>query len=417
MTDIYGIEKTDDLKDLWVGIDLHSNNHVIGIQDSAHHRVFRKKLENDLKMTKDCLERFKKRINAITVESTFNWYWLVDGLMEAGYDVRLAHPARIRQYNGLKHTDDKDDAFFLAHLLCLGLLPEGFIYPKEERQVRDLNRKCRRFIQERTSHILSLNSLFNRNLSKQLSAYSIKKLSDEQVRKMISEPNLLACAMAHVNTIRYLSTAIEDLEKLLLSQVTLKPEYQRLLAIPGIGKVLAISIALETGLITRFPTPGDYISYCRCVGSLRKSNDKIKGHNNRKNGNPYLAWTFMEAADKAKRYCPHAKAFFERKVREGNIFIARKALASKYARACYYMLKDGQEYDVTRVFESAKSTTGTPGTPGTPGAQGTQGTQGTTEKNKPKPKTQIKGRVSKPYRGLDTEPSAPIGIAGATTLS
>ena len=170
--------------------------------------------------------------------------------------------------------------------------------------------------------------------------------------------------IAHVNTIRYLCTAIEDLEKLLLSQVTLKPEYQRLLAIPGIGKVLAISIALETGLITRFPTPGDYVSYCRCVGSLRKSNNKIKGRNNSKNGNLYLAWAFMEAADKAKRYCPHPKAFFERKVREGNIFIARKALASKYARACYYVLKDQHEYDVTLLFDSAKGTTCTTGTMG-----------------------------------------------------
>lgn len=396
MKDINGIEKADDIKEFWVGIDLHSNNHVIAIQDSSHHRVYRKKLGNDIEKTKACLERFKDKIHAITIESTFNWYWLVDGLMEVGYDVRLAHPAAIRQYNGLKHTDDKDDAFFLAHLLCLGLLPEGFIYPKDERPVRDLNRKRRRFIQERTTHILSLNSLFNRNLSQQLSAYKIKKLTDEQVEEMIPEPNLLACAMAHVKTIRYLNNAIDSLEELLLNQVALKPEFERLLGFPGIGKILAISIALETGPITRFLTPGDYISYCRCVGSHRKSNNKIKGQNNRKNGNPYLAWTFMEAADKAKRYCPYAKAFFERKVKQGNIFIARKALASKYARACYYVLKDQQDYDVTRVFESAK---------------------GKITKNETKNKTQIKGRVSKPERGLDDEPLPPIGIAGAATLS
>jgi len=344
-------------------------------------------------MGESCLERFKARINAITVESTFNWYWLVDGLKAAGYDVRLAHPAAINQYSGLKHTDDKDDAFFLAHLLCLGLLPEGYIYPKEERPVRDLNRKYRRFIQERTTHILSLNSLFNRSLSQSLNAYKIKNLSDEQVKEMISEPNLLACAMAHVNTIRYLTKTIKDLEDLLLSQVELKPEFKKLLTFPGIGKVLAISIALETGPITRFPTPGDYVSYCRCVGSHRKSNKKIKGKNNRKNGNPFLAWAFMEAADKAKRYCPYAKVFFERKFKQGNIFIARKALAHKYARACFYVLKEQCDYDVTRVFESAKA------------------------KVKPNKETQIKGRVSKPDRGLDSEPLAPIGKAGATALS
>lgn len=129
------------------------------------------------------------------------------------------------------------------------------------------------------------------------------------------------------------------------------------MTLPGIGKVLAISIALETGAISRFPTAGDYASYCRCVQSLRKSNDKIKGKNNRRNGNPYLSWAFHEAADKAKRYCPHAKKFFERKLRKGNIFIARNALAHKYARACYYVLRDQVDYDVTRVFESAKEKT------------------------------------------------------------
>lgn len=393
MKDTIGLKESGGMKDLWVGIDLHSNNHVVAIQDSAHNRVHRKKLVNDLEKTKNCLAQFADRIAAITVESTFNWYWLVDGLMDLGYDVRLAHPAAIHQYNGLKHTDDKDDAFFLAHLLCLGLLPEGFIYPKEERPVRDLNRKYRRFIEERTSHILSLNSLFNRNLSQQLSAYKIKKLSDKQVEKMIAEKNLLACAMAHVMTIRYLSETIAGLEELILSQVTLKPEFEKLLTFPGIGKILAISIALETGPINRFPTPGDYVSYGRCAESKRKSNQKVKGKNNRKNGNPYLGWAFMEAADKAKRYCPYAKAYFERKIKKGNIFIARKSLAAKYARACYHVLKEQQDYDVTRVFESAKA------------------------KLKPKNKTQIKGRVSKPDQGLDSEPLAPIGITGATTLS
>lgn len=393
MKESYSIEKSAGLKDLWAGIDLHSNNHVIGIQDSKHNRVFRKKLANDIEKTRACLERFKERLCSITVESTYNWYWLVDGLMEAGFDVRLAHPAAINQYNGLKHTDDKDDAYFLAHLLCLGLLPEGYIYPKEERSVRDLNRKYRRFIEERTTHILSLKSSFNRSLSQHLSAYYIKKITDEQVQEMISDKNLLACAMADVDTIRYLTNKIADLEELILSQLKLKPEFEKLMTLPGIGKVLAISISLETGPISRFPTPGDYASYCRCVESLRKSNNKVKGKNNRKNGNPYLAWAFHEAAEKAKRYCPYARKFFERKAKKGNIFIARNALAHKYAKACYHVLKEQVDYDVTRVFESAKS------------------------KVKPISKMKIKGRVSKPDRGLGTEPHAPIGIAGATTSS
>ena len=75
------------------------------------------------------------------VESTYNWYWLVDGLMDADYRVHLANPAAIQQYSGLKYSDDHSDARWLGHLLRLGVLPEGYIYPKADRAVRDLLRK------------------------------------------------------------------------------------------------------------------------------------------------------------------------------------------------------------------------------------------------------------------------------------
>lgn len=395
------------IKDLYSGIDLHSNNHVVAIQDLDDRRLNRKKLPNKIESTLSFLGPYKDRIQAIAVESTFNWYWLVDALKEEGYDVRLAHPGAINQYKGLKHTDDKDDAFFLAHLLRLGLLPEGYIYPKEEREVRDLNRKYRRFIQERTTHILSLKSLFNRSLSVHLSSYRIKNLKDEEVSGMIEDKNLLASAMAHVTTIRYLTHTIDRLEELILSQVKLRPEYEGLMQLPGVGKVLATSIALETGDINRFKTPGDYVSYCRCVSSYRKSNDKIKGSNNKKNGNKCLAWAYMEAAEKAKRYCPYAKAFFERKLKKGNIFIAYKALAHKYARVAYYIMKEQQEYDAKRVFPQVTVTQ----------VKEIQIGEGEANKPKVKQKQKIEGRASKPHRGLDQKPLAPIGSTGATAIS
>ena len=87
------------------------------------------------------LEPFKKEIQGIVVESTYNWYWLVDGLQEAKYKVHLANPAEMQRYSGMKYTDDKWDSYWLAHMLRLGILPEGYIYPKEIRPIRDLLRK------------------------------------------------------------------------------------------------------------------------------------------------------------------------------------------------------------------------------------------------------------------------------------
>jgi len=141
---------------LYCGIDLHSNNHWLTIIDEADGRLLERRLPNELPVTIRELEPYRSRLTAIAIESTFNWYWLVDGLMEAGYQVKLVNTAAVKKYDGLKHVDDRDDAFFLAHLLRLGILPTGYIYPKAQRAVRDLLRQRSRFIQQRTSHLLNV---------------------------------------------------------------------------------------------------------------------------------------------------------------------------------------------------------------------------------------------------------------------
>ena len=75
------------------GIDLHSNNVVIGIMDMDGKRVTSSKLPCELKEVVKFLAPFKKRLERVAVESTYNWYWLVDGLQALGYPVVLANPA------------------------------------------------------------------------------------------------------------------------------------------------------------------------------------------------------------------------------------------------------------------------------------------------------------------------------------
>ena len=111
-----------------------------------------------------------------------------------------------------------------------------------------------------------------------------------------------------------------------------------------------IMIMLETGPIERFESAGNYASYCRGVGSRRQSNEKKKGQNNRKNGNKYLAWAFVEAANYAKRYYPEACSWFNRKKARTNRIVATKALACKLSKAAYYILRDNVEFDMEKMF-------------------------------------------------------------------
>ena len=142
---------------LYGGIDLHANNSVVVVLDEQDQVRYRQRLPNELNQILQGLMPFRAQLQGLVVESTYNWYWLVDGLIEAGYHVHLANPAAMQQYAGLKYTTDDTDARWLAHLLRLGLLPTGYIYPKEERAVRDLLR-----------NLLSMQNLLTRNTGQAL---------------------------------------------------------------------------------------------------------------------------------------------------------------------------------------------------------------------------------------------------------
>jgi len=327
--------------ELYAGLDLHSRNTYIGIMDKEFKRVFGKRVSNNLPLILKTLDPFQDQLEGIVVESTFNWYWLIDGLMDAGYKcVHLANPAAMKQYEGIKHTDDQYDSFFLAQMLILGILPQGYIYPKEDRPVRDLARKRLFLVRHKTSHILSLQSLIARCCGKRVSANDIRTFTVEDLQQLLEQEYIVLSAQANLDTIVFLKQQIRHLEKAIQNKVKLSKAFQQLMTVPGIGLILAMTIMLEVGDIGRFPQVGNFASYSRCVSSQRLSDGKSKGHGNRKNGNRYLSWAFTEAAHLSRRYNEHFKSYYNRKLAQANTSLATKALSNKLARICYYIMRD-----------------------------------------------------------------------------
>ena len=326
---------------LYAGLDLHSRNTYIGIMDKEFKRVFNKRVANKLPLILATLKPFQNQLKGIVVESTFNWYWLIDGLMDAGYHcVHLANPSAMKQYEGIKHTDDQHDAFFLAQMLILGILPQGYIYPKEDRPVRDLARKRLFLVRHKTSHILSLQSLIARCSGQRVSANEIRKFTVEDLQQLLEQEYIVLSAQANLDTIVFLKQQILQLEKAIKNKVKLSKAFQQLLTVPGIGLILAMTIMLEVGDIGRFHQVGNFASYSRCVSSQRLSDGKSKGHGNRKNGNRYLSWAFTEAAHLSRRYNERFRSYYNRKVAQANTSLATKALSNKLARICYYIMRD-----------------------------------------------------------------------------
>jgi transposase len=272
--------------------------------------------------------------------------------MEADYRVHLANPAAMQQYSGLKYTDDHTDARWLAHLLRLGVLPEGYIYPKAERAVRDLLRKRAHLVRQHTANVLSVQNIMARNTGSRFSVKRIHELTKQDLTTLLAEETQVLAVTSSRMVLDCLRQQITMLEQTVHTRLHHTPSYEQLLTVQGIGMLLAQTITLETGAIKRFPSVGHSASYCRCVDSTKMSNGKRKGTGNVKNGHPYLAWASMEAAQFALRFQPEAQRFYQRKLAKSrnNTILARKAVAHKLSRACYYIMRDLVPYEATKAF-------------------------------------------------------------------
>jgi transposase len=336
----------------YVGIDLHSNNSYVVISDETDKILYKKRLENDWKAIYKELEAYRESIVGVVVESTYNWYWLVDQLKENGYTVHLANPNAIQQYSGLKYTDDHTDAAWLAQLLRLKLLREGHIYPKEKRGMRELLRRRMVLVRQQTSTVLGIQSMLTRYENVKLTGEKIKSncAKENEILKYAKDESVKIALKAQLKILACIIEQISVLEKAILKEVKDDEHFDLLKSIPGIGPILGMTILLETGDIARFEGAGNYSSYCRCVESKRISNAKKKGENNRKNGNAYLGWAFVEAANYAIRFSDPIKKYYQRKQSKTKRVIAIKAVANKLSKACYFMLRDKVEFDMQKTF-------------------------------------------------------------------
>jgi len=188
-------------EEVFAGIDLHGNNVMIGIVDEKGRRLKHQKLGCDLKAIAGFLEPWKEQLKSVAVESTYNWYWLVDGLRALSYPIKLANPAGMEQYNGIKHADDKNDAFFLADLQRLNILPTGYIYDPVLRPVRDLLRRRLGLVRQRTALLLSFKSLYARTTGQALSLSRLKAMEPNETKTLYQHPaqlfNRFAAQGAH----------------------------------------------------------------------------------------------------------------------------------------------------------------------------------------------------------------------------
>ena len=225
----------------YCGIDLSASTSHLCVLDENLSIHLQQKAPNELPRIASLLIPFKPDLQVV-IESTFNWYWIVDGLQELGFDLSLAHTLGLAMITQAKVKTDRRDAFTLAKLLRAGVIPKAYIYPASTRPVRDLLRRRMKEVALRAQEYGSLRQLLLREGILSSSRNEIKLADEDDLTEWFTHPLVVLSASHQLERIDLLSRQIQELEQQILLLTRDKADYKRLLKISGIGKILALTI-------------------------------------------------------------------------------------------------------------------------------------------------------------------------------
>jgi transposase len=338
----------------YCGIDLGAKRSQVCVIDQDQKVLINRKVANDL----DAIHRLIRPYGQVptVIESTFNWYWIVDGLQARKVPVTLAHSLKLAAISSAKVKTDKRDALTLARLLRTDMIPESYIYPAEDRPLRDLMRQRWNMVALRADEYRRMRGLLYRNGVFDVGSNDVRLMGEEAFNELVEHPLIRAQAAYGIQRAELLTQQIRSLEREILAQVKERPEFQRLQTIPGIGKVLALTILLEIGEISRFPKSRQFASYCRVAPGCADSGDSHRRGRGNKQGNAYLKWALTQAAACARRSDPTFRDYFTAMQRKhpgaSGIIITHCIVAHRLAFAVWHVLKDGLPYNQEKLFRS-----------------------------------------------------------------
>lgn len=333
------------------GVDLHTRQMYICLMDrDGNILVHRNIKNNDFAFFLKLVEPYKHDLT-VTCESCFVCFWLADACEDAGIKFVLAHALYVKTIAGNKHKNDREDARELAECLRCNRIPPAYVCPRDLRPVRKLLRRRNKYVKNRaelTGHS-TCEVMVAGNQPLSISANS-KERWREGVRSSFDHPVDEFTVDAELFMIESYDRIIMQMEQRIEQHARDfdLQDYRLLRTVPGIGKILALTILYETIDIKRFPSQKNYLSYSRIVHGTNESGGKDFGYKGRKMGNPYLKWAFMQAALLCRRADSKLNSYYEKLKRKKGKHVANAIMAAKIARAVYFMLdrKTGYSNDM-----------------------------------------------------------------------
>jgi transposase len=340
------------------GIDLGAKRSQVCIIDNDQKVLVNRKVANDIEIIHKLIR--PHGLVPTVIESTFNWYWIVDGLQARQVPVTLAHSLKLAAITSAKVKTDKRDALTLAQLLRAKMIPTSYIYPAAQRPLRDLLRQRWDAVALRADEYRKMRGRLYREGITTVGSNDVKLMGEEEVNELLDHPLIRRQMMMNIERVELLTRQIRSLEKELLSQVKTRQDFRNLMTIPGIGAVLALTLLLEIGDISRFPKARLFASYCRVAPGCADSGDSHRRGRGNKQGNPYLKWALTQAAEYARRFDPRFTDLFNAVLHKhpgaSGTIITHCIVAHRISFAVYHVLKDGTPYNPEKLFRTNPDT-------------------------------------------------------------
>jgi transposase len=333
----------------YAGVDLHARALFLVVLDAEGHTVFAKNLPAAPQPFLRAVAPFRAGL-LVACECMHCWYWLADTCREHGIAFVLGHAWAMKAVHGQKTKCDRKDAEALARLLRGGNFPPAYAYPRERRGLRDLLRARLRLVRQRArlyGHVHTARRQANLPPVASDVKYKCKR---DGCTADIADPFVRRRVETHLTLLEPLDTAIRRLEKEIedAADRLFPAELAVLQSTPGVGKVLSLTILLETDTIDRFDTRQQFCSYARLCGAVQTSDNKRSGAGNQKAGNAWLKWAFSEAAVLSAQKDERIGGLLNRLASKRGKAKAYSALAHKLGRAFYHMLQSKEVFDVNR---------------------------------------------------------------------
>ena len=336
----------------YCGIDLHARTMYICILEHKSGEVV---LHRNLRCEPGAFLRavapFQDDL-VVGIECIFCWYWLADLCTREHIPFVLGHALYMKAIHGGKAKNDRIDAHKIATLVRGGMFPQAYVYPPKMRATRDLLRRRLYLVRKRAELLAHIQNTHHQYNLPEPPAKIVYKANREGVAERFPDPCARKSVEVDFALIAHYDEVIRELELHLTRRAKEHdPDaFHRLRSIPGVGKILALTILYEIHDIARFPRVQDFVSYTRLVKCERSSGGKKQGTGGSKIGNVHLKWAFSEAAVLFLRKNPRGQRYLERLTRRHGKGKALSILAAKLGRASYFLLARETTFKMERFL-------------------------------------------------------------------